>query len=165
MMLFPSSNHQADACCLVSWLLGLLLGALAVISNAAACCCCCSLSPWLAIAIYIPISGTLPSIAFTFTVHHHHSCCPLPSQLLSIAITATIAVDTCYHCQLLPSLLTTNHCHICHCQFIVTLSFVACCLHSYFSHCHRSSLLSSCMLLMLLLLCCTTLQFQNSRSV
>jgi len=147
MMLFPSGNHQADACCLVSWLLGLSLGAAAIISNAAAWCCCCSLSPLLAIVIYIPISGTLPSIsitllsiAITVAFHHHHSCCPLPSPLPSIAITATITIN---NCQLLPSLLTTNHCHICHHQFIITLSFVACCMCSFFSHCHCSSLSSS----------------------
>jgi len=80
---FPSSDHQEDACCFMSWSLGLLLGAAAVISNAAAWCCCCFLSPLLCHCHFHP----------PFLAHCH----PLPSPLLSIAITIAVHCHCSHH--------------------------------------------------------------------
>jgi len=73
------------------------------------CCCCNQQRCWL-VLLFLPvsvafpwpfpshISGPLLSIAIAISFHCHHHCCPLPLQSPSIAITATLAIDSGYHC-------------------------------------------------------------------
>jgi len=132
MTLFSPTNHQADAFCLVSWLLGLSLGAAAAWLLLLPVLVTLQLSfPSPFLTCCHPLPSSFLSIAITTIVHCHH-CHHRRRQLLSpstvaIAITVAIAVDSCYRhrqllslstiaitidCQPLPYASPPVHCHI-----------------------------------------------------